>query len=152
VPRLAAEWERVHGAAPTRADVDRVYAVFLPMNEELAFAAQGYAPVDLVCADDLSEGRPGSLGMYQCFVDLQIYPPAAVLKVDDTPPGIAEGGGGLSLSGNIVGRTPEELAALLPAEVDAIRAEAMAILTAAGAAHLMDTVADLTALMEWEFS
>ena len=29
--------------------------------------------------------------MYKCFIDLVVYPPSAVIKVDDTEPGIAEG-------------------------------------------------------------
>jgi len=32
-------------------------------------AAQGYEPDNLVCSDDLKEGRPGPLGMYQCFIE-----------------------------------------------------------------------------------
>ena len=197
-PRLAAEWARVHGAAPTAADVTRVYEVFVPMNEEVVAdyatlvpgatetldwlaergvkvgsttgytrsimervapvaAAQGYRPLNLVCADDLPEGRPGPLGMYQCFIDLRVHPPAAVLKVDDTPPGIAEGVAagcptvGVALSGNIAGLTPEDLAALPGAKVDAIRDRATAILREAGATHVIDTVADLPRLIaaEW---
>mgnify|MGYP006274821377 CR=1 FL=1 len=35
-PRIAAEWARLKGQAPTDADVDDVYAVFVPMNEEVA--------------------------------------------------------------------------------------------------------------------
>ena len=198
-PRLSAEWARVHGALPTPADVDRVYEVFVPMNEEVVAdyatlvpgakdtldwlaaqgikvgsttgytrsimervapvaAAQGYSPLNMVCADDLPEGRPGPLGMYQCLIDLQVYPPSAVLKVDDTPPGIAEGVAagcptvGVALSGNIAGKTPEELAALSEAEVAAIRAEATAILTEAGSTHVIDTVADLPALIERHFA
>jgi phosphonoacetaldehyde hydrolase len=50
---------------------------------------------------------------------------------------------GVALSGNIAGRTPEELAALPPDEVDAIRRKAAAILREAGADHVIDTVADL---------
>jgi phosphonoacetaldehyde hydrolase len=117
-------------------------------------AAQGYAPDNLVCADDLPEGRPGPLGMYQCFIDLVVHPPNTVIKVDDTPPGIGEGVAagcvtvGVALSGNIAGRTAEELAALPEAEVDAIRAEATAILRDAGADHVIDTVADLPALID----
>ena len=78
----------------------------------------------------------------------------AVVKVDDTEPGIAEGvaAGGLAvgvlLSGNHVGRTPEELAALPTAEVDALREHAAGRLRAAGAEHLIDTVADLPTLLE----
>lgn len=198
-PRLSGEWARVHGAAPTAADVDRVYKVFVPMNEEVVAdyamlvpgakdtldwlaargikvgsttgytrsimervaplaAAQGYMPLNMVCADDLPEGRPGPLGMYQCFIDLAIYPPETVLKVDDTPPGIAEGVAagcptvGVALSGNIAGKTPEALATLSEAEIAAIRSEATTILTAAGATHVIDTVADLPALIAGHFA
>lgn len=31
-PRIAAAWEAQHGHAPTEADIDRVYDVFVPMN------------------------------------------------------------------------------------------------------------------------
>ena len=117
-------------------------------------AEQGYAPDNLVCADDLPEGRPGPLGMYQCFIDLRVYPPSAVVKVDDTAPGIMEGVAagcltvGVALSGNEVGLTPEALAALSPAEVDAHRQRAGAILCKAGADHVIDTIADLPALLK----
>jgi phosphonoacetaldehyde hydrolase len=194
-PRLAAAWERAHGAAPGRADVDRVYEVFVPMNEDVVAdysalvpgaketldwlaargikvgsttgytrsimervapvaAAQGYAPLNMVCADDLPEGRPGPLCMYQCFIDLRVYPPETVLKVDDTPPGIAEGVAagcptvGVALSGNIAGKTPEELATMPSGQVAEIRERADAILRKAGARHVIDTVADLPALID----
>ena len=117
-------------------------------------AAQGYSPDNLVCSDDLPETRPGPLGMYKCFVDLGVYPPAAVLKVDDTAPGIAEGVAagcvtvGVALSGNAVGKTPAELAALPEAEIAALRSAAEAELRAAGADHVIDTVADLPALID----
>jgi phosphonoacetaldehyde hydrolase len=197
-PRLATAWQEAQGAAPGQTDVDRVYEVFVPMNEEVVAdyatlvpgaadtldwlaargikvgsttgytrsimervapvaSAQGYTPLNMVCADDLPEGRPGPLGMYQCFIDLRVYPPETVLKVDDTPPGIAEGVAagcptvGVALSGNIAGKTPEELAALPPGEVDAIRQKADAILREAGAAHVIDTVADLPALIAQEW-
>lgn len=32
LPRVAKTWMAQHGAAPTEADIDRVYAVFVPMN------------------------------------------------------------------------------------------------------------------------
>lgn len=117
-------------------------------------AAQGYAPDNCVCADDLPEGRPGPLQMYKTFIDLRVHPPAAVVKVDDTEPGIAEGVAagcltvGVALSGNFVGLTPEALAALPAAELAARRARATAAPTAAGADHVIDTVADLPALLE----
>ncbi|WP_299481407.1 phosphonoacetaldehyde hydrolase [uncultured Roseibium sp.] len=117
-------------------------------------AEQGYEPDNLVCSDDLPEGRPGPLGMYKCFVDLVAYPPAAVIKVDDTVPGIAEGVSagcltvGLALSGNYAGKTPAELAALSESEIDALRRHATVKLKNAGADHVIDTVADLPSLID----
>ncbi|HRQ57242.1 MAG TPA: phosphonoacetaldehyde hydrolase [Azoarcus taiwanensis] len=192
--RLAGEWQRVHGVAPSEIDVDRVYEVFVPMNEEVVAnfgalvpgareaveqlrsmglrigsttgytrsimnrllpvaAAQGYTPDNLVCADDLPEGRPGPLGMYRCFIDLCVYPPSTVVKVDDTEPGIAEGVAagcltvGVALSGNYVGKTSEELARMSADEVATLRAFATGKLLAAGADHVIDTVADLPDLL-----
>jgi len=194
-PDIAAQWTEKYGAAPTSADVDRVYEIFVPMNEEVVAdyadlvpgaaetvqtlrargikigsttgytrsimervlpraAEQGYAPDSLVCSDDLPEGRPGPLGMYKCFIDLVAYPPAAVIKVDDTEPGIAEGVAagcltvGLALSGNHAGKTPEELALLTQADVDLLRQRATTKLKAAGADYVIDTVADLPALIK----
>jgi phosphonoacetaldehyde hydrolase len=195
MPSIAAQWESLKGHAPGEADIDEVYAVFVPMNEEVVAKyatlvpgaletvadlrrrgmkigsttgytrsimervlpvakAQGYAPDNLVCADDVPEGRPGPLGMYKCFLDLVVYPPSAVIKVDDTEPGIAEGVAagcvtvGVALSGNYVGMTPEQLAAAPEAEVARLRAAAAERLTAAGADHVIDTVAELPALLD----
>lgn len=194
-PRIAADWERVHGHAPTGTDVDRVYQVFVPMNEDVIVnyailvpgakeavdrlramglkigsttgytrsimervlpvaADQGYSPDNLVCADDLIEGRPGPLGMYKCFVDLAVYPPSAVIKVDDTTPGIAEGVAagcltvGVLLTGNEAGLTADELAALSEDDKAAIRARVSEKLLAAGADYVIDSVADLPDLVE----
>ncbi|QFR32218.1 phosphonoacetaldehyde hydrolase [Ancylobacter sp. TS-1] len=36
MPRIAAEWQRVHGHAPTEADIDAVYDVFVPKNIAVA--------------------------------------------------------------------------------------------------------------------
>ena len=116
--------------------------------------ANGYEPDNLICADDLPEGRPGPLCMYQCMVALVAYPPSAIIKVDDTAPGIGEGVAagcvtvGVALSGNAVGKTPDELAAMSDAEVDVLRQKATAILVEAGAHHVIDTIADLPALID----
>ncbi|MEO1066793.1 MAG: phosphonoacetaldehyde hydrolase [Pseudomonadota bacterium] len=194
-PRVAAEWEKVRGAAPTDADIDAIYQIFVPLNEEVVVkyadlvpegadtiaklramglkigsttgytrsimervlpvaAKQGYEPDNLVCSDDMAETRPGPLGMYQCFIDLGVYPPEAVIKVDDTEPGIAEGVSagcltvGVALSGNYVGKTPAELAAMSADEIAPLRDHAAAKLKSAGADHVIDTIADLPALIE----
>lgn len=194
-PRIGAAWRDAHGAPPADADADRIYAVFVPMNEEVVAgyaalvpgaletyewcrargmrigsttgytrsimqrvlplaAAQGYRPDCLVCADDMARGRPTPMNMYRCFIELDVWPASAVIKVDDTEPGIAEGAAagcltvGVALSGNAVGLTVEALARLSPAEVAPLRAAAARKLLAAGADHVIDTVADLPALID----
>ncbi len=193
-PQVAAQWREIHGAPPTTADVDALYAVFVPRNEGVAAghtdlvpgtietlatlrewglkigsttgytrsimahvlplaAAQGYSPDNLVCSDDLTEGRPGPQGMFRCCTDLGIDSPEALIKVDDTVPGILEGVSagsltvGVALSGNAVGLSVEALATLPAAEVDSLRRKAGKILLDAGADHVIDTIADLPSLM-----
>ena len=193
--RVSSLWRERFGRMPGEDDIDRVYALFVPMNEKVAAdyanfvpgalqtitylkskgikigsttgytrsimervlpvaARQGYEPDNLVCADDLPEGRPAPLGMYKCFVDLGVYPPSAVIKVDDTEPGIGEGvtAGcvtvGVALSGNYVGRTPAELDEMGDDDIAALRDAAAARLRGAGADHVIDTVADLPNLID----
>ncbi|QIB34405.1 phosphonoacetaldehyde hydrolase [Ancylobacter pratisalsi] len=194
-PEIAARWQAAHGAAPTEADVDRVLAIFEPLNVEviprhadlipglldvvgearrrgmkigsttgytrpimeklMPLAAEaGYAPDNVVCAGDLSAGRPSPLMMYRTFADLGVWPPSACVKLDDTEPGIAEGLAagtwtvGLALSGNAAGLSREELVALSPDERAALRARASARLFAAGAHFVIDSVADLLPVLD----
>ena len=194
MPEVSSQWVEKYGKAPSNADVDQVFKVFVPMNETVAAdyadlipgtrdtiahlrargmkigsttgytrsimqhvlpaaAAQGYQPDNLVCSDDLLEGRPGPLGIYQCMVDLAVYPPSDILKIDDTAPGIAEGVSagcvtvGLALSGNAVGKTLEELARMPEQEIAVLRYRATALLKDAGADHVIDTIRDLPNLV-----
>ena len=194
-PHIAAAWTKAHGAAPDEAAIDRVYAVFVPLNVETVAryadlipgtadvvrelrsrgmkigsttgytraimervlplaAAQGYVPDNLVCADDLQLGRPTPIGMYKCFLDLMVYPASAVVKVDDTEPGIAEGVAagcvtvGVTLSGNDAGLTLQEFRALSAHDRARISQRAGAKLKAAGANYVIDTIADLPALLD----
>ena len=125
------------------------------MESVLPLAArQGFAPDNLVCAGDLPAGRPTPLMMYRCFVDLAVWPAAAVVKVDDTAPGIEEATAagswaiGVAMSGNAVGLAPEALASLDAGETARLRDRAAAELRAAGAHYVIDTVADLLPVVE----
>lgn len=125
------------------------------MQNVLPLAAdQGYVPDNLVCSDDMPHGRPTPMNMYRCFVELDVWPAQAVLKVDDTVPGIAEGVAagcptvGLALSGNEAGLTPEQFAAMSESDKEPIRERTTKILKDAGADHVIDTVADLVPLLE----
>jgi phosphonoacetaldehyde hydrolase len=194
-PDIAARWRTVHGRAPTDADVDRIYEVFVPLNrrvvtdyadlipgtaETVADArsrglkigsttgytreimepllplarAQGYVPDNLVCAGDLPAGRPTPLMMYRCFVDLGVWPAQAVVKVDDTVPGIAEGLAagcwtvGVAMSGNAMGLSLEQVGALSEVERSNRRAQAMRGLVLGGAHYVVDTIADLPPVLD----
>ncbi len=193
-PRIARAWEERHGRAPTEADIDAVYAVFVPKNRAVAAsfsdvipgvanvvsalrargykigsttgytrsimervlpvaAKQGYAPDNLVCAGDLPHGRPTPMNMYKCFLDLDAWPASAVVKVDDTGVGLDEGRAagtwtvGVALSGNEAGVTPDQLAALSAAGRDTLRERASAALRPHKPHYIIDTVADLPAVI-----
>jgi phosphonoacetaldehyde hydrolase len=190
LPRIAKAWQKAHGKKPGEAEIDKVYAIFVPMNVKVAAkfaglipgvaetvaalramglkigsttgytrdimkpilpiaARQGYKPDNLVCAGDLAAGRPSPLMMYRTFADLGVYPPSAVVKVDDTTPGIDEGLAagagtvGIAATGNEVGLSLEEWTALTPKAREAKAKPARAKLKAAGAHYVIDTVADL---------
>jgi phosphonoacetaldehyde hydrolase len=124
-----------------------------PIMQRLAplAAAQGFAPEVMICAGDLAAGRPAPLQMWKAMAEMGVWPASAVVKVDDTPPGIGEARAagtwavGVALSGNIAGLTAAELAALPAAERAALAARAAAELTASGAHLVIDSIADLPA-------
>ena len=119
--------------------------------------AQGYAPDNLVCAGDLADGRPSPLMMYRTFADLGVYPPDAVVKVDDTAPGIAEAVAagswaiGVAVSGNAFGLSLDDakhLQASDPVGFLQKRAKAARELSSAGAYAIIDSIADLMPVLE----
>ena len=125
------------------------------MERLLPVATQaGLVTDNLVCAGDLKSGRPGPLMMYKCFVDLDIWPPAAVVKVDDTEAGIAEGLAagcwtvGVALSGTATGLSREDLAALTPDQVAQHRTHATRQLERCGAHYVIDSAAELEAIID----
>jgi len=125
------------------------------MERLLPVATQaGLVTDNLVCAGDLKSGRPGPLMMYKCFLDLDVWPPQAVVKVDDTAAGIAEGIAagcwtvGVTLSGNATGLSRDELAALKPDQVAAQRANASRQLERCGAHYVIASAASLEAIID----
>jgi phosphonoacetaldehyde hydrolase len=115
-------------------------------------AAAGYAPELTVCAGDLPAGRPTPLMMWYAMAKLGVWPAASVVKVDDTAPGIGEGRAagtwtiGIALTGNAVGLSAGELAALPDAERVRLRQRASAELRDAD--MVIDSIADLPAAID----
>lgn len=129
--------------------IREIMAPLLPLA-----AKQGYTPDNLVCAGDLAEGRPTPLMMYRTFLDLGVWPAAAVVKVDDTEVGIEEGLNagcwtvGVAMTGNVFGLNPAETRALDSATCHRMRAAAYARLTRAGAHYIIDSVAELDPVLD----
>jgi phosphonoacetaldehyde hydrolase len=117
-------------------------------------AAQGYAPDVVVCAGETAEGRPSPLMMWKVMVELGVWPASACIKVDDAEVGVAEGRNagawtvGVAASGNRVGLSTEAFEALTAADRHDRLAEARASLAGAGADFVIDTVADLSPIVE----
>jgi phosphonoacetaldehyde hydrolase len=117
-------------------------------------AEQGYAPDCTVCADDLAAGaRPGPWMALACVQDLHIGAVSHCVKVDDTVPGIAEGLNagmwtvGLALSGSPAGWTHTEYEQADEATRRIVRERVTPMFEAAGAHFVIDTVADLPAVL-----
>ncbi|KEQ18128.1 phosphonoacetaldehyde hydrolase [Endozoicomonas numazuensis] len=120
-----------------------------------AAAEKGYKPDAVVASDDLAAGsRPGPWMALQNVIELAINDVATCIKVDDATSGIAEGLNagmwtvGLSVSGNEFGATEAEYKAMSEAEVAKRRAPAEAKMKAAGAHYVIDSVADLPAVVQ----
>jgi phosphonoacetaldehyde hydrolase len=116
-------------------------------------ARQGYAPDHLVCSGETPAGRPTPLMIYKACAELGIWPLSRVVKVDDTEAGVAEGRAagcftvGVSASGNQVGLSLAALKALPAAERAARIKVAERTLLAAGADVVIETVAELAAVL-----
>lgn len=112
-------------------------------------AREGYEPDCCICADDVPSARPAPLMLYAAMIAMDVWPASAVVKVDDTVPGIHEGlnagswAVGLALTGNETGLDLEELEALSPEERGEVSAKAHEKLKQAGAHYVIDGIWDL---------
>ena len=118
-----------------------------------AAAAQGFVPDGSVSADEVPSGRPAPWMVFACMQCLGVYPPWAVVKVGDTVVDVQEGlnagawSVGVAATGNLIGLTASDWAAL-PAAERAVRLQtARSTLAEAGAHAVLDAAAGLPALL-----
>jgi len=117
-------------------------------------ALNGYRPDCVVCTGDLPAGRPAPLMCYENMIRLNVWPSAACVKVDDTLPGIEEGlNAGMwtvavALTGNGMGLSRGELAALPQDELKLRRTAAYDRLRAGGAHYVIDGIGDLVPVID----
>lgn len=121
----------------------------------IPLAAQGgYTPDLWVCSDQVGKGRPAPWMIHLAARELGIYPLHTFVKVGDTPADVAEGHAAgawvvaVVHSGNEVGLSEAELAAMSPTEREARILAAHEKLAACGPHYLIDTVADLMPVID----
>lgn len=114
---------------------------------------QGYDPDVNVCASDVPAGRPEPWMVLSNMQQARIFPPEAVVKVDDTKPGISEGLNagtwtvGVAKTGNEVGLNQQELAALSAEEVIRKVERATDGLAKTGAHYVIESITGLSAII-----
>lgn len=119
-----------------------------------ATAKAGYKPDCNISPEDVGSSRPGPFMLYENAVRLQVYPMASIAKVGDTPTDIYEGLNsgtwsiGVAATGNAVGLSYAEFQALPAKERDLRVANARGELQRAGAHYVVDTLADLDAVLD----
>lgn len=117
-------------------------------------AEQGYQPESCVCATDVPRGRPFPHMLWQNLQELEVEAVQSVVKVDDTVAGIEEGLNAgcwtvaVAVSGNEVGLDLQQWDGLSEAEQDVRRNLACARLQQAGAHYVIDSVAELPAVID----
>jgi len=127
-----------------------------PMLEVLLAQAakEGYLPDCALCPDDAGAGRPWPWMCYLAAIQMRTYPMYSMIKIGDTISDIEEGLNagmwtvGVARTGNMIGLSEEQLAALPAGEQAARASAAHRKLGDAGAHYTIDAVADFYPLLE----
>ena len=128
-------------------------AVVMAKVVELA-RANGYVADHVVATDEVPNGRPYPAQALANVIALGVSDVAACVKVDDTWPGILEGRAAgmwtvaLTCSGNALGLTYEQFKALPVERLAEERARITRIFEGSRPHYLIDTIAELPAVIE----
>jgi phosphonoacetaldehyde hydrolase len=195
MPVVDAAWRISKGASPNEADVETLFAQFIPLQFEVleahsalisgvaqtvdrlrtqglkigsttgytrpmldilsaAAATNGYCPSLSLCPDDVGGGRPHPWMCLRIALEFRLSSVACAVKVGDTVSDIEEARNagmwavGVIKTGNEVGVSAQELAALPLVEREKKFAQARLRLQDAGADYLIDDVAAIEPLLE----
>lgn len=116
-------------------------------------AKQGYSPDCSLTPEEAGAGRPSPFMIYAAAIKMKAYPLGAMIKVGDTASDIKEGlnagvwSVGVAGTGNGIGLSAEKFGALPSAEKTLRLGKARADLQAAGAHYVIDTLAELEAVV-----
>jgi phosphonoacetaldehyde hydrolase len=126
------------------------------MMDGLMAAARrgGFTPEVFVCPDLVGKGRPAPWMAFYAAQKMDVYPMKSIAKVGDTPIDIAEaraaGMWAISVvrTGNEVGLSEQELAALPAAEKDALLSAAHARLSTYDPDYIIDSATELLPVLD----
>ena len=119
-----------------------------------AAAAKGYVIDNCVTPDGLPGGRPAPYMIYKNMTELAVPSVDCILKYGDTIADIKEGVNakvwtvGVVMGSNELGLTQEEVTAMPAAEQEVRKADVRRRMTEAGAHYVVDTIAELPAVIE----
>jgi phosphonoacetaldehyde hydrolase len=117
-------------------------------------ARQGFSPDAVVCADEVPAGRPAPWMCFENARRLDIYPMAAMVKVDDTPVGIESGLNagmwtvGVIESGNEIGLSLDQIESLFPTQRTERCHRAEDRMNKTNAHFIINSVAELPAVLD----
>ena len=123
--------------------------VLLPEAKKL-----GYEPDAWVCSEDVPQGRPAPWMIFENMKKLDIFPPASIVKVDDTASGIIAGHNAgvwtvaVVKTGNAVGLSLSDMEKLNDAEVAALLEKGYATLGASKPHYMIEGVEGLMPVIE----
>jgi phosphonoacetaldehyde hydrolase len=112
-------------------------------------AKQGYVPDAAFCSDDVPAGRPSPWMVMRNMMETNVFPPEAVVKVDDTVVGVEEGlnagawAVGVSKTGTLVGLDEEEIKNTPPEKLEAMIEAANDKHRRAGAHYVIEGISQL---------
>lgn len=114
----------------------------------------GYEPDAVFCAGDTPQGRPSPALLLANMIELDVYPPEAIVKIGDTVADIHEGLNagawtiGVAARGNEVGLSFEAFENMAPDERQPLIDAAYEKLLQAGAHYVVDSIADVPDVIE----
>jgi phosphonoacetaldehyde hydrolase len=118
-----------------------------------AAAKQGYIADSVVCATDVSAGRPAPWMAFRNAEKLGIYPMQAIVKIGDTISDIQEGNNagmwsvGVVMSSNEMGLTRDEINQMDKADLEKRVVEVRNTFLNAGADFVIDSLAETAGLI-----
>jgi len=107
---------------------------------------KGFTPDSIVCPDEVPAGRPYPWMCYQNAIRMDVFPMQAMVKVGDTIIDMEEGANagmwtvGLTLTGNLLGKTEAEVKSMSEGELDEVRKKIEPQLFDAGAHYVVDGI------------